>query len=192
MPETAPDRDEDLPLIKRAQGGDLDAFDRLVEKYQSTMTGILYRFAPDRSDLEDMVQDTFFRAWKALPRWAPEKPFLHWLKRIAVNVGREFCRKDQRSPLGKLAHPDQSHLERLVTEPEKEEAAKSAVEEVQFLLSQASPEDRSLLTLLYLVEMPLAEIAEHFGWSHSNAKIKAFRARKRLKAILKNHDYRID
>ncbi|MEM1295994.1 MAG: sigma-70 family RNA polymerase sigma factor [Verrucomicrobiota bacterium] len=192
MPESGPDSDVDLSLVQKAQAGDLDAFDSLVAKYQPTMTGILYRFAPDRADLEDMVQDTFVRAWKGLPRWTPNQPFVHWLKRIGVNVGLEFCRKRKNSPLGRLVDPEDHPLENLATDPVAEESVRNAVETAQFILAQVPPEDRSLLTLLYLAEMPLAEIADHFGWSRANAKIKAFRARNRLKSILKKHDYKFD
>lgn len=189
MPETFPSSDEDIPLVRKAQAGDLDAFDELVKKHQSTMTGLLYRFAPDRADLEDMVQDTFLRAWKGLPRWKPEKPFLHWLKRIALNVGLEFCRRQKCSPFGRLAHPEEKPFENLAADISQEQAGRGAVEEAQFLLAQVPAEDRALLTMLYLNEMPLTEIAGHFGWSRANAKIKAFRARNRLKTIIENHGY---
>lgn len=189
MPETFPSNDEDIPLVRKAQAGDLDAFDELVKKHQSTMTGLLYRFAPDRADLEDMVQDTFLRAWKGLPRWKPEKPFLHWLKRIALNVGLEFCRRQKRSPFGRLAHPEEKPFENLAADISQEQAGRGAVEEAQFLLAQVPAEDRALLTMHYLNEMPLTEIAGHFGWSLANAKIKTFRARNRLKTIIENHGY---
>lgn len=156
------------------------------------ITGLLYRFAPDRADLEDLVQDTFVRAWKGLPRWAPHKPFFHWLKRIAVNVGLDFCKRQARKPLGNVADNSDAHLARLSTDPSAEEARRTAVEQAQSLLRHASPEDRTLLTLLYLAEMSMAEVAEHFGWSRANAKIKAYRARKRLKSILEKHEYRLD
>ena len=189
MPEIFPSNDEDLPLVQKAQAGDQDAFDALVKKYQTMMTGLLYRFAPNRADLEDMVQDTFVRAWRALPRWYPDKPFLHWLKRIASNVGLEFCRKQNCSPFGRLAHPEEHPFENLAADGAEEQPGRGAVEEAQFLLAQVPAEDRALLTMLYLNEMPLSEIAEHFGWSRANAKIKAFRARNRLKTILENHGY---
>lgn len=192
MPSEPADGEGDLPLVQRAQEGDLDAFDDLAKRHQAIVTGILYRFAPDRADLEDMVQDTFVRAWKALPRWTPEKPFIHWLKRIAVNAGLDFCKQQASKPLGNQADNSEEHLSRLSTDAIEEDSTRSAVEEAQFLLSQASPEDRTLLTLLYLNEMSIAEVADHFGWSQANTKIKAYRARKRLRLILDNHEYRLD
>jgi len=176
--------DPDTPLVLRAQAGELDAFDVLVAKHQSTVTALLYRFAPGRADLEDMVQETFVRAWRGLANWRPDKPFVHWLKRVAVNVGLDFCRSRKRTPFGRLAEDDGALLENL---PARQPAETGG--DARKLLAQLPPEDRALLTLLHIEQMPLAEIAEHFGWSRANAKIKAFRARRRLQRILKKNGY---
>ncbi|MFO1483202.1 MAG: sigma-70 family RNA polymerase sigma factor [Verrucomicrobiaceae bacterium] len=182
--------DDDLVHVQAAQAGDLDAFDLLIKRHQSTVTAILHRFANNRADLEDMVQETFVRAWRALPQWQPDKPFLHWLKRIAANVGLEFCRKHQRTPFSRLAPHDENNdpLDQIASDAGSA-ASQRDLGEAQFILSHLPPEDRALLTLLHLNEMPLAEIAAHFGWSKINAKVKAFRARQRLKSILTQHGY---
>jgi RNA polymerase sigma-70 factor (ECF subfamily) len=131
-----------------------------------------------------MVQETFVRAWRGLESWRPEKPFLHWLKRIAVRVGIDFCRKRTRTPFARLAD-DESALENVPAQS----AATRDLGEAQRILERLPPEDRALLTLLHIEEMPLAEIAEHFQWSVANAKIKAFRARGRLRKILEKEGY---
>ena len=71
MPDDPAEHNADLSLVQRAQAGDLDAYDSLVAKHQTMIAGILYRFSADRAELEDLVQDTFLRAWKALPRLIP-------------------------------------------------------------------------------------------------------------------------
>ncbi len=182
--------DPDLPLIEQAQQGDLAAFDEIVRRHQSLVTGLLYRFCPSRTDLEDLVQETFIRAYRNLAQWRAEKPFLHWLKRIAANVGLEYCRRNSRSPLALRQEPvaDVDPLAGLAA-PVENIAAPGALAEAQWLLAHLPAEDRALLTLLYLEEMPLAEIAEHFGWSRAKAKIRAFRARAHLRTILKRHGY---
>jgi len=188
MPETV--ADDDLPLVRRAQEGDGGAFDEIVRKHQSMITAILHRFAPDRGELEDLVQDTFVRAWRGLDRWRPERPFTHWLKRIAVNTGHEYCRRQSRRPLaraGALPAPDYESIDPAPADPADRHW--QAAEEAHFILGHATPEDRTLLTLLYLNEWSLAEIAEHLGWSPAKTKIKAFRARKRLRAILAHYGY---
>ena len=186
----AAEADDDAPLVRRAQAGDPEAFDALVAKYQSAMTALLYRFAPSRADLEDLTQETFVRAWRGLAGWRPEKPFAHWLKRVAVRVGLDFCRRRKRTPFARLAEDDGRLLENMAWEPADE--ARDAADEVQYLLAQLPPEDRALLTLLHVGEMPLAEIAEHFHWSRANAKIRAFRARRRMRGILEKHGYAVE
>ena len=181
--------------MMRAQAGDMDAFDEIVAKHQSAMTALLHRFAPNRADLEDMVQETFVRAWRALGGWQPAKPFVHWLKRIAVRVGLDFCRKRQRTPFARLSEPGGSGgdpLDSIAASESSEESSLHAADEAQFILSRLPPDDRALLTLLHMNEMPLAEIAGHFGWSLAKAKIKAFRARQRLRSILTRHEYTLE
>ncbi|MEY5024908.1 MAG: polymerase sigma-E factor [Verrucomicrobiota bacterium] len=130
---------------------------------------MLHRFAANRADLEDIVQETFVRAWRSLGSWQPDKPFKH-----------------QRTPFSRLVEPDEKHdlLENIADSP-----AQRDLSEARFVLSHLPPEDRALLTLLHLEEMPLAEIAAHLGWSRVKAKVKAFRARQRLKSILTQHGY---
>jgi len=184
----------DLECVRLTQEGKLEAYDQIVARYQSTMTALLYRFARDRTELEDLVQETFVRAWRALPRWQPEKPLVHWLKRIAVNVGLEYCRKHQRSPFSKLVEPptEEDHaetaLENLASTDSTTDAS-DAADEAAYLLSYLEAEDRVLLSLLYLEQMPMQEIAEHFGWSRIKAKVRAFRARKQLRTLLSHHGY---
>lgn len=186
--------DPDLPLVRQAQSGGMEAFDELIRRHQSMITALLHRFAPAHADLEDLVQETFVKTWQALPSWQPDKPWVHWLKRIAVNTAREFCRKRLTSPLAKSLEPNaegRSALNQIPAAEPQHERGRRALDEAQFILSHLPPDDRALLTLLHLEQMPLAEIATHFGWSHINAKVKAFRARQRLQIQLKKLGYEL-
>ena len=188
--------DKDYELVQRIQAGDSSAFDAMVIQYQSLVTGLLYRFSSQPADLEDLVQEAFIKLWRGIPSWKPDRPFVHWLKRVTVRVGLEYCRRQQRSPLT-LTLPHQEGetdpLKNLSCDSsQNNEQARQSLEQAQFLLSTLPPDDQALLTLLYLNNMPLNEVAEHFGWSKANAKIKAFRARKRLKNTLKNYEYRFE
>jgi len=179
--------DEDLVLVLRARSGDLDAFDALIMKHQPAIAAMLHRFAPGHSDLEDLVQDTFVKAWTALGQWQPERPFNHWLKRIAARTGLEYYRKRRTSPLALSSDSDLEHLPASTTD-----AASRSLHDVQELLAQLPPDDRALLTLIHLQGLTVAEAAEHFQWSMANAKIRAFRARHRLRKLLSRHGYSLD
>ena len=183
VPDETP-HDDDLILVQAAQAGDLEAFDQLVMIHQSAISAVLFRFSSQRADLEDMVQETFLRAWRGLAPWRPDKPFIHWLKRIAVRIGLEFCRKHRRSPFYRLDDDGEGKLVFLT-----KESTTPAGDEAARILSHLPPTERAILTLLYLPEMPLAEIADHLGISLANAKIRAFRARAKLRKILTRHGY---
>ena len=177
---------EDLADALLARGGEMRAFDRLVGRYQGTITALLFRFCPERADLEDLVQETFVRAFRGLPAWRQDKPFGHWLKRIAINVGRDFWRRRKR--IQKIIDPDAS--EKLETLPDRcVSSYPENTERAQLLLAKLGPDDRLLLTLQYLDEMPLNEVAELMGWSHTKTRVRSFRARKKLRRILEAHGY---
>ncbi len=181
--------DPDLEHVLAAQNGDLDAFDELVRRHQSAVTAMLFRFCPSRMELEDLVQDTFIRAFKGLERWHPKRPFLHWLKRIALNVGREYCRNTRRTALGqRMPEPIEESSRELAANDDAQRRA-TALDEAQWLLSHLDGDDRALLTLLYLHDSSVAETAEYFGWSQSKVKVRAYRARKKLNSILQTYDY---
>ncbi|MGC4016241.1 MAG: sigma-70 family RNA polymerase sigma factor [Luteolibacter sp.] len=178
--------DEDLPLVLRTRAGDLEAFDALVMKHQSAIAAMLHHFSANHADLEDLVQDTFVKAWSALDRWEPERPFIHWLKRIAARTGLEYCRKRRTSPLARSV----SDLQESIA-PYSAEADRASLE-AREILAHLPPDDRALLTLLHLQGLSIAEAADHFGWSRPNTKIKAFRARHRLRKLLNRHGYSLD
>ncbi len=183
--------DEDIGLVREAQAGSHEAFEQLVEKHQSSMIALLHRFAPQRADLEDLVQETFLNAWRGLPTWQPRQPFIHWLRKIAVRVGLEACRRWSRSTLSRRVEgtSDFQDLLETIADTRTPPNPASALEEIHFILALLPPEDRTLITLLHLEEMPVLEIAALLDWSATNTKVKAFRARHRLRKLLKQHGY---
>jgi RNA polymerase sigma-70 factor (ECF subfamily) len=188
--------DEDVPLVRRCQEGDFDAYGELVSRHQAAITGLLFRFSRDTGNLEDLVQETFIRAWRGLGTWQPEQPYIHWLRRIAVRVGLDFCRSHQRTPFARIMEVDPrvpiDPLDSVAGTECSSVVERRSGEVAHEILAQLPPEDRTVLTLLYLEQMPLSEIAAHFGWSAANAKIKAFRARKKLRSILDRYGYTLE
>ncbi len=175
----------DQQLIDRTLKGELTAFDQLVTKYQTMISRSLYRFCPHRSDLEDLVQDTFFKAFRNLAKRKPEAPFEYWLKRIAYNTGHDYFRKSKRTPVLSSSVDLDDYIETQETSHQQQ-----STEIVQLLLSHLKPDDRMLLTLQYLEEQTLQDIADTTGWSLSKTKVKSFRAKKQLRKLLKH--YKID
>ena len=180
----------DLVLVNETLKGDLSAFDQLVRRYQGMVTKSLFRFCPQRSDLEDLVQETMIKAYRKLNTWEPSAPFEYWIRRIAINTGHDYFRRAARNPIA-IADKAGDANERALndfTDNKDPYTDYQYTERIQYLLIGLSPDDRTLLTLQYLEEMKLADIAEILGWSLSKTKVKSYRARKKLKKLLTKHE----
>lgn len=174
-------------LVDRARQGDRAALDQLVRRHQPEVARLLWRFARCHADLDDLVQDVFLRVVRALPRWRPQQPFAHWIRRVTVNVGRDHCRREavRRRWLAEPAaqSSDAALPAAEAVEPSADPAARAAAEEVKTLLSRLPPDDRTLLTLHHLEGWDFATIGRHLGWSAPVTKLRAFRARRRLRSL---------
>ncbi len=181
----APDR----VLVEQAQTGDIEAFDELVRRYQQKIANVLFRFCPHQADLPDLVQETMIKAFRKLDTKRAEAPFDRWLTKIAINTGHDYFRKGSREPTrlaGKDCAPNEDPDAKLEQKAsESPDVYESYTEEVQKILSALDADDRLLITLQYLQELPLTEIAEHMEWSVSKTKVRSYRARKKLQTALK-------
>ncbi|MEM9158329.1 MAG: sigma-70 family RNA polymerase sigma factor [Verrucomicrobiota bacterium] len=177
---------EDEYLVGETSRGDLNAFDEIVRRHQTMITRCLFRFCPHQSDLEDLVQETFLKAYRKIDSWQATAPFENWLRKIAYNTGYDFYRKNSRNPASiskNNAEENENTLARLA-EPETHRREYEMSEQAHRALALLNAEERMLLTLQYLEETPLQEIADQMGWGLSKNKVKSFRARKKLKKLL--------
>jgi RNA polymerase sigma-70 factor (ECF subfamily) len=175
----------DEQLVHLAQQGDEAAFTVLLRRHRDEVARLLWRFAQNAADLDDLVQEVFLRLVRHLPGWVQRGPFLHWLRRVCVNVGRDHLRRQgvrSRWNVGG-AEPEQTEA---VHDPAPTPSARAAANEVKEFLAQLSPDDRLLLTLHYLEGWSFAEIASACGWPSPLVKVKAFRAKRRLRKLLEN------
>lgn len=183
----AADHAEDAALVARAREGERVALDRLVGRHQAAVAALLWRFARTRADLDDLVQETFLRVVRGLPTWRDEQPFAHWVLRIASNVGRDYFRR-QAVRRRWLAEPrrteDAVAPEPEAIDPAADPAARAAANEVKTMLAQLPPDERTLLTLHHLEGWSMAQVAAQFGWTVTATKLRAWRARRRLRALL--------
>lgn len=159
----------------------------LVERHQAAIARLLWRFARSPADLDDLVQETFLRMVRGLPSWQPQQPFAHWLLRIATNTGRDYFRRHtvrrrwHAEPAPDASPPD-------TVDPAADPAARAAANEVKTLLAALPPDERTLLTLHHLEGWGLAEIARQFDWTLTATKLRTWRARRRLRALLLDRD----
>ncbi len=169
--------DLDAADIRDSLAGDGDAFRRLVERYQQPIADYLWRFTRDRRQWEELVQDVFVEGYLSLPTYAAKAPLLHWLKRIATRVGYRFWKNQQRRHV-ETAWTEETDL--LTSTDAPVGSAQEAADLVQLMLAELAPRDRLVMTLTYLEQRNIAEVAQLTGWSKSMVKVQLHRARKRL------------
>lgn len=167
----APPGDE-AERIAACRGGDSNAFADLVRLHQRRVFRLAGRFFSAREDVEDAAQETFLTAWRKLDSYRAEAPFEHWLTRVCLNCC--YARLRRRPPR-------ELPLEQDVAAPGPDPNARV---EVERLLQTLAPQDRFLLLLLEGEGWSVAAIAERLGWSRANVKVRAHRARKKLRKLL--------
>ncbi len=100
----------DLELVKRVQAGDNSAFDLLVRKYQHRIGAVVYRFVPDHAESQDVTQEAFIRAYRAMGNFRGDSQFYTWLYRIAVNTAKNhLVATKRRPPTADIAADDAEH-----------------------------------------------------------------------------------
>lgn len=182
------DEPSDSELIAAVLKGDSERFEPLIRKYQPRVFATARRYARRESEIEDIVQEVFLKAFQKLNTFRGDAPFEHWLMRLAVRTCYDFLRGHQRNremAFTELSEPEEDWLERFVAEPksasDEADAAKTLVNKV---LDQLSPANKLVITLLEIEDRSVKEIAELTGWSVPLVKVRAFRARAEMKKIL--------
>lgn len=159
--------------IRASLDGDSEAFGALVRRYQERVFTLAGRFFRRREEIEEVAQETFLRAWLKLGTYRAEAPFEHWLTRLCLRCAYDRLRR-QPPPTDPL--PERG-LEAEVHDP-------TVGMEVERLLARLAPADRFILTLMEGEGWTVSEIAERLGWTKVNVKVRAHRARKRLRTVL--------
>ncbi|HEY2953219.1 MAG TPA: RNA polymerase sigma factor [Verrucomicrobiae bacterium] len=178
----------DSELISAVLGGDTASFEPLIQKYSPRLFSTARRYARRESEVEDIVQEVWSKAFQKLGSFRGEAPFEHWLMRLAVRTCYDFLRGHQRNretPFSELSDAEDDWLDRFVASPaDASEAASAAKELVDRVLAQLSPPARLVITLLEIEDRSVKEIAELTGWSVPLVKVRAFRARAEMKKCL--------
>ena len=175
-------------LIAAVLRGDAESFEPLVQKYSPRVFATARRYARRESEVEDIAQEVWLKAFDKLKSFRGEAPFEHWLMRMTVRTCYDFLRGHQRnreSSFSDLSEPENDWLERFVAAPESaSEDADAAKLLVARILEKLSPQARLVITLLEIEDRSVKEIAQLTGWSVPLVKVRAFRARGEMKKIL--------
>jgi RNA polymerase sigma-70 factor (ECF subfamily) len=177
---------DDAQLLQRIRNGAQDEFAELVRRHQARVFAILHRYEHDSQRLEDLAQETFIKVWRALDQFDGRAPFEHWLSRIAVHAALDHLRKQKRSR-NEIGLPDlgDDALDWLRSDDEDRRLeVRNAREILDAAMRELSANDRLVLTLLEIEERTVKEISALTGWSGVTVRVRALRARARLKKAL--------
>jgi RNA polymerase sigma-70 factor (ECF subfamily) len=175
-------------LIGAVLQGDAASFEPLIEKYSPRVFATARRYARRESEVEDIVQEVWLKAYQRLAGFRRDAPFEHWLMRLAVRTCYDFLRSHQRNredSFSELTGPEEEWLDRFMSRPEDaDEQAAAARQLVERVLEQLSPTARLVITLLEIEDRSVKEIARLTGWSVPLVKVRAFRARAEMRKVL--------
>jgi RNA polymerase sigma factor (sigma-70 family) len=183
--------DEDQELVARTQTGDASAFDQLVVKYSPRLYGLVYNMTSNHEDTNDLLQDIFSKAYKAIRGFRGKSSFYTWIHSIAVNMTLNFLKKRGRrfnlslDDVDASIQNDKEFLELTATSSPVREADLS---ELQRRLNEAmmklSDEHRAVVTMFHIQGMPHAEISKILNVSEGTVRSRLFYANRQLQTYL--------
>ncbi|PKO83210.1 MAG: RNA polymerase sigma factor RpoE [Betaproteobacteria bacterium HGW-Betaproteobacteria-11] len=186
------DREADQILVEQAQAGDKQAFGLLVTKYQRRLARLISRMVRDPVEVEDIVQDSFIRAYRALPGFRNDSAFYTWLYRIGVNTAKNWLvthgrRAQLTRSMDDEEAPGQDDVESTQTSetPERLLMTKEIGETVNAAVERLPEELRTAITLREIEGMSYEEIAQVMDCPIGTVRSRIFRARDAIAAKLK-------
>jgi RNA polymerase sigma-70 factor (ECF subfamily) len=186
------DREIDWALVQRVQNGDMRAFEALVNKYQRKVGRLLSRMVRDPDDIEDIVQDSFIKAYKALNNFRGESAFYTWLYRIAINTAKNFLVASNRRPIAlregndeeSETFDDSDTLSDMAT-PESVYSSRQIAATVNKAVEDLPEELKNAIVLREIEGLSYEEIAEVMGCPIGTVRSRIFRAREAISERLK-------
>ncbi|MGI9547664.1 MAG: RNA polymerase sigma factor [Flavobacteriaceae bacterium] len=175
----------DLEILIKIKTGDILSFSLLVDRYKYLVYTAAFRMLKVKEDAEEVSQDVFLSAFKALDTFRGDSKFSTWLYRITYRKCLDYLKKNQRWIDNKGSDISEYHdigeLDKRMEDLEQQERKL----QVRKAIGELPGDDGLLITLFYLEELTLKEIAEITGYSPNSLKVKLFRSRKRLLSLLK-------
>jgi len=193
MAETSVSKDQELDqeLVRRVQRGDSTAFDALVRKYQHRIIGLIGRYIADWSECQDVAQETFLRAYRALGNFRGDAQFYTWLHRIAVNTAKNhLVAQNRRPPTDDIDVGDAEQFDTGIrlrnNDTPEHELLRQEIERTVMRVVDALPEElRSAISLREVEGLSYGEIAARMGCPIGTVRSRIFRAREAIDTELK-------
>jgi len=185
---------EDATIAAAVLQGDVDRYAELIAKYQDAVLAITARRLPAEK-VQPIAHEVFVRAYQSLGNYSGTVPFGNWVARIAIRVCCDYWREEMRRQAVSVEAPpemDQRQwLENLAGSQEADEAdcemqRQDTARLLAWVLRQLGPDDRALVEAIYFENRQLKEVAVALGWSLVKTKVRAMRARHKMRQLLQN------
>jgi len=181
------DRDIDRQLVARAQRGDKQAFEPLVEKYQRKLARLLSRFIRDPAEVEDVTQEAFIKAYRALPAFRGDSAFYTWLYRIGINTAKNYLMAmGRRAPTSTEVEADEAEgfeegeQLRDINTPESLLLSSEIAKTVNATIEQLPEELRTAIQMREIEGMSYEDIAKAMDCPIGTVRSRIFRAREAI------------
>lgn len=175
---------DDLLYIEKVLEGNINAFSYIVERHKDKSFNLAFRICGNREEAEEIVQDSFLKAYKSLGSFKMQSSFATWFYRIVYNTAISNIRVRKKGILSLEDFPADA-TDFIGTNTSDEEAEREyRTSLVNFALQKITEEERGIISLFYFDEMSMDEIADVTGISKSNFKVRLFRARQKMLGII--------
>ena len=178
---------EEAHIIKEILNGNTEQYEYFLDRYGQQVFVLVDRIVSCQEDAEELTQDVFLKAFQQLSSFKAESTFSTWIYRIATNVAISAVRK-KRNDVLRLDDSVFANLSDTQVDAALEDESEEQMERLQQAMNQLEADERALITLYYLEEKPLAEVAFILGLTEGNAKVKLHRIRKKLYVLIKNQE----
>lgn len=178
---------EEAHIIKEILNGKTELYEYFLDLYGQQVFVLVDRIVSCQEDAEELAQDVFLKAFQQLSSFKAESSFSTWIYRIATNLAISAVRK-KRNDVLRLDDSVFVNLSDTQVDEALEDDSEEQMERLQQAMNQLEADERALITLYYLEEKPLVEVAFILGITEGNAKVKLHRIRKKLYVLIKNQE----
>ena len=178
---------EEAHIIKEILSGKTEHYEYFLDCYSQQVFVLVDRIVSCQEEAEELTQDVFLKAFQQLSSFKAESSFSTWIYRIATNTALSAIRK-RKNEVIRLDDSVFANLSDTQVDAALEDESEEQMERLQQAMNQLEADERALITLYYLEEKPLAEVAFILGMTEANVKVKLHRIRKKLYIFIKNQE----
>ena len=178
---------DEAHIIKEILHGNTALYEYFLDRYGQQVFVLVDRIVSCQEDAEELTQDVFLKAFQQLSSFKAESSFSTWIYRIATNMAISAVRKKKKDTI-RLDESVFFNLSESQVDEALEDESEEQLQRLQRAMEQLEADERALITLYYMEEKPLSEVAFILGMTEGNAKVKLHRIRKKLYIFIKNQE----